>query len=400
MSNRYHLRSLTLALAALVLCAAPAAAQQSRVYREGSHWIQETTGTLPAASSLSVRLGFGSVNVQGGNNPNINYKLRVRGRGDEASSRSQFEQVRFTTNKAGDTVYLDLQTIGGMRSNYMGADLTVLVPRSMDLVRAFTRGGNESITGINGRVEVNTAGGNLHLDDIGGAVSGTSGGGNVDIGSVGADVAIKTGGGNVRINNAKGRINTATGGGNIVIGAATQGVSAQTGGGEIDVKQCGGELTAQTGGGSLDLGAVGGRATLQSGGGSIRLTSAGGPVVANTGGGGIELYGLTQGAQVQTGGGQITAEFLGGNFSGSSLQTPSGDIIVYLGANLKATVRASIEFANGHRIRSDFAEIKVTSEGGQYGPKTTYAEGNLNGGGPVLRVRTTNGDIEFRRAKK
>jgi hypothetical protein len=57
--------------------------------------------------------------------------------------------------------------------------------------------------------------------------------------------------------------------------------------------------------------------------------------------------------------------------------------------------------ANGHTIQAgDFSGIHVTSEGGDYGPKTVTAEGQLNGGGPVLKVRTTTGDIVFRRATR
>ena len=82
------------------------------------------------------------------------------------------------------------------------------------------------------------------------------------------------------------------------------------------------------------------------------------------------------------------------------LQTSAGDITVYLAANLNLTVRAAIEVANGHSIRSDFPEIRVTTEGGDYGPKTVTAEGNLNGGGPVLKVRATTGNISFRRASR
>ena len=77
------------------------------------------------------------------------------------------------------------------------------------------------------------------------------------------------------------------------------------------------------------------------------------------------------------------------------LETSAGDITVYLAPNLNITVRASIELANGHSIRSDFSEIRVTTEGGDWGPKTVTAEGKLNGGGPVLKVRTTTGDISF-----
>ena len=68
--------------------------------------------------------------------------------------------------------------------------------------------------------------------------------------------------------------------------------------------------------------------------------------------------------------------------------------------NLSITIRAAIEVANGHRINSDFSDIRVVIEGGEWGPKTVTAEGNLNGGGPVLKVLTTTGDISFRRANQ
>ena len=79
------------------------------------------------------------------------------------------------------------------------------------------------------------------------------------------------------------------------------------------------------------------------------------------------------------------------------LETSAGDITVYLAADLPITIRAGIDVANGHSIRSDFPDIHISSEGGDYGPKTYTAEGQLNGGGPVLKVRTTTGDITFRR---
>jgi hypothetical protein len=84
----------------------------------------------------------------------------------------------------------------------------------------------------------------------------------------------------------------------------------------------------------------------------------------------------------------------------SLLETSAGDITVYLAPNINLSIRASIEVANGHGIRSDFPEIRISSEGGDYGPKTVSAEGNLNGGGPLLKVRTTTGDIFFRRSNR
>ena len=82
------------------------------------------------------------------------------------------------------------------------------------------------------------------------------------------------------------------------------------------------------------------------------------------------------------------------------LETSAGDITVYLAPNLSMTIRASIDLANGHKIHSDFSEIRVISEGGEWGPGSATAEGNLNGGGPVLKVRTTTGNINFIRASR
>jgi DUF4097 and DUF4098 domain-containing protein YvlB len=132
-------------------------------------------------------------------------------------------------------------------------------------------------------------------------------------------------------------------------------------------------------------------------GGSIRLNSAAGVVVANSGGGDIELRGLTEGAQVRTASGDIVAEFAGGqNFTGATLESGSGDVTIYLAPNVHATVQAEVVGGPGHRIRSDFSEI-VVNNSGSYGARVQTAKGNLNGGGPALRIRTMSGDIHLRR---
>jgi hypothetical protein len=102
---------------------------------------------------------------------------------------------------------------------------------------------------------------------------------------------------------------------------------------------------------------------------------------------------------VETGGGPITVQFVAGRgqFRDSSLHTAMGNVVVYLPRDLGVNIHASTELANGAGIRSDFSGLGITSEGGQYGPKSMFGEGSLNGGGPVLRLRTTIGQIEIRR---
>ena len=175
-----------------------------------------------------------------------------------------------------------------------------------------------------------------------------------------------------------------------------------TAGGSIQVKKCDGDLRASTAGGSVEIGDVGGGATLETYGGSIRLAKVDGVVRATTSGGGIHLNGLKRGVTAKTAWGPIYAEFIAGkgNFSESQLETSGGDVIVYLPSDLPVTVRATIEVAMGHRIISDFTEVKVAQEGGEWGSREIDGQGAINGGGPLLKIRTTASNIELRRTKR
>jgi hypothetical protein len=211
-------------------------------------------------------------------------------------------------------------------------------------------------------------------------------------------VSLRTGGGSIKIAMAKGKVNAESGGGSVVLLSGLQGAVLQTGGGSIHVDKCQGNVRASTGGGSIDLGDIGGPAEIETGGGSIRLASAKGPVRAETGGGSIELNGVPS-ARAETGGGGIVAKFFAssGERTDSSLETGAGDITVYLANDVAISIRAEIELANGHTIRTDFPDLHISTEGGNWGPKTVRAEGSLNGGGPLLKVQTNTGNINFRR---
>src|SRR5437879_5625416 len=160
-------------------------------------------------------------------------------------------------------------------------------------------------------------------------------------------------------------------------------------------------VKVETDGGSVTGTGIAGRMDATSGGGSIHFDDIGGATSAETGGGSMELNGVPS-ARAETGGGGIVAKFVPstGERTDSVLETSAGDITVYLVSNLNISIRASIEMANGHKIHSDFPEIRITTEGDEGEPKTITGEGDLNGGGPVLKVRTTTGDIWLRRASR
>ena len=384
---------LVAALASLALC------QEARVYREGSNWVQEMTGDLGAAKNLRVKLAAGSVRVQGGSQTGITYVIHRRAyTASEQQARREFESYRVNPSVKGDTAWIVAES--GGRDRKCADEFVINVPRNLESAKIETGGGNINANGIAGRVELESGGGNLHLDDIGGEVSAETGGGTIEVGSVQGNVSLQTGGGNIKVASAKGEIKAESGGGSVVVLSGLQGAVLETGAGSIRVDKCSGTVKATTGGGSVDLGEIGGPAVIETGAGSIRLASAKGRVQAQTGGGSIQLDGATS-VQAETSGGGIIVKLLAGadRRSNSSLETSAGDITVYLANDLAISIRAEIESASGHTIRSDFSDIHVSSEGGPW-EKTVTAEGQLNGGGPVLKVRTNSGSVNFRRVSR
>jgi hypothetical protein len=369
-----------LQLATLFLAASLAAVAQTpnaRLYRaSGNEWIQEVTGTLPASKQLKVRSSAGAIRVQGGQRSAVLYTIRehVHARSEE-TARRELAHLYFSTS-SGETASLRAECEG---SNGGYIDFDVQVPAQTTLVKLETQGGAVTAKNISGRLEASTGGGNIQLDQIGGVISASSGGGNIDIGKVGGDVLVETGGGNIHIDSAAGRIVAKSGGGNLRIGDGKI-MDLQTGGGGITVAKCEGKIRAGTGGGSIELLDILGSAQVESGGGGIKI----GPV--------------SGGVRVQTGSGPIIATLAKGpSFTDSRLETSVGDITVYVPAGLGVTIRAAVEVSRGYGIRSDFPELKITQTNQQWGPREAYAEGALNGGGPVLHVHTSSGNIVFKR---
>lgn len=382
----------------LMAQAGSGAGQGTRFYRDGRSWVEETSGTMTPARNLKVSTDCGNIHVQGGAGQTIRYVIKKRSYvSSEADARKQFERYRITATRNSDTAVIEARWMSG-RSERFNTEITVEVPRDMSLVHLDTQGGNLGVTGTTARVELDTQGGNVSVADVGSVHINTQGG-NVAADAVHGDTSINSGGGNIAVGESQGKGEINTAGGNVTVKSMAWG-TVQTGGGSIEIGQSRGDLRAETGGGGIDVNEVQGKAMLQTGGGNIRLGSARGPVKASTAGGSIEMWKLYQGAQAQTGAGAITAEFLGGRaFSDSMLRTAAGNVIVYLGSSLPCTIHASAEMASGQGIRSEFSDIKITQEGGQYGPRTVSADGSINGGGNLLKIRTTIGQIDIRKAK-
>jgi hypothetical protein len=403
--NMFHLKfadtmliKISKLAAVCIMLAALATAQQTSVRQENGNWVQEVTGSLAKVSNLRVRTDMGTIHVTGGSQAGINYTIhnRVHSSSEETAKR-EFGAYKINAYVRGDTAWIVADWEGGSEQGF-DSNFVISVPESIEMVKVESGAGGVDISNIAGQAGAESGGGAIRLQNIGRQIDASTGGGNVEINGAGGDVHLETGGGNVHLGTIKGKVVASTGGGNMQLVSSAQDAVIETGGGSIHVQDCGGMLKVTTGGGDIDLGELDNGAVVETGGGSIHLSGAKGFVHIESGSGHIELDGVPS-ARVETGAGGIVAKFIptSGEPHDSKLETSAGDITVYLSPAVHLAIDASIEVANGHTIQSDFPELRISNDGDPWGSKR--AEGNLNGGGPALKIRTTSGNIVIRRSK-
>jgi len=349
--------------------------------REGSDWVLTLNGTLPAAARLRVN-AQGPVLVQGGNGREISYtaKLSVRARSEEEARRI-LSQYSIPVAAGGDTVLINPP--GGTVMEH----LTIKTPRQT-AAYINTSDGDVEADGLDGPLQVNSVGGALKCDRIRGDCSLNTGGGNIQVGEVNGELRCATAGGSINVKNAGRSVVLQTGGGEIELGEAGGMVRAETVGGSIRISSAGGAVTATTGGGPIQVGKAGGVVTARNVAGFVQIGAAAG-VLCESGSGGVRVSNIAGPMRVSTTVGNIVASLLGGStFRDSFIETANGDITVMIPSNLGVTIMAQAQ----RRIVSDFNSVGVRMQGPEF-----IAEGQINGGGPVLRISGTGGTISLKR---
>jgi hypothetical protein len=199
-------------------------------------------------------------------------------------------------------------------------------------------------------------------------------------------------------------VDSRTGSGSIEIEGLRRDVDAHSGSGSIRIRDAGGDVTAETGSGSITAERIGGAFAGRSGSGSIRGTGVAGAITAHTGSGSIEvsqdgagdvsatsgsgsivLSGVRGGVQASTASG--TVRVAGQQTAAWELASSSGGIVVELAGQPKFTLDAR---TGGGRIETDYpVAVSGTTE-------RRSLRGAVNGGGPLLHIRTNSGSIRVR----
>ena len=183
--------------------------------------------------------------------------------------------------------------------------------------------------------------------------------------------AVKTSGGDVEVKGTKGDVRAETSGGDLVVRDVAGMVDARTSGGNVEGTNVAGDLHMSTSGGDIKVRNVTGVVDVSTSGGNVSVTEIRGKVTAETSGGDVSV-------------GVV------GDFQGVHAETSGGNITIGVGKKVGAEIDAS---TSGGEVE---CELPLTVQG-----KLTSSKirGTVNGGGALIKARTTGGDITIRGAE-
>jgi hypothetical protein len=168
-------------------------------------------------------------------------------------------------------------------------------------------------------------------------------------------------------------------------------VDIRTGDGSVDLGPLEGRLRVWTGDGRIVARDLRGTMTLHTGDGSIDALDLDGRLDASSGDGHIAVRGRFDTLNLESSDGRINAEALDGSTmsNGWSLHTGDGGLTL----RVPEAIKADLEASTGDGSISVSLPVQIE---GVYRP-TRHLTGTLNGGGPLLRVRSGDGPIRIER---
>jgi len=373
--------------------------EQGVVATSGQRLTSELSGTVGTREGqrLHLNLDLGNVVVRTQSVNQVSYHVHLETDASQKDAKQLLKNFAVSASETSEGVYMRGQTFGRHCSGRLWVTMELTIPRNYSL-DVSTGGGNIETEDINGRVSATTAGGNIRAGNIGGPARLETDGGHINVKNVAGELYANTGGGHITTGSVSGSATLHTGGGHIRVASVDGVARLTTGGGNVTLEHSGTELFAETMGGQIEVGEATGLVRAKTGGGGIRVVRVSGPTNLETGGGSIYLTQVDGAVRATTGAGGITAWFVSPpkRPGACDLQSGDGDIVVYLPRQLPITIDAQIQLGDEHHVIADPAfPLKVSYDDASNGSRRVRAEGALNGGGEILRLRTVAGNIRL-----
>jgi hypothetical protein len=178
-----------------------------------------------------------------------------------------------------------------------------------------------------------------------------------------------------------------THGGGISVGDIAGAVHARTSGGSIKLGRIGGKVDAETSGGGISLEEARNAVKLSSSGGGIKVGRVAGPAELSTSGGGISIDAVEENVQAHTSGGGVRATIVGPLKSDCSLSTAGGSVHVSVDKSAAFHLDAA---TSGGSVHAEGLTIRL-----QGSSRQSKLAGDVNGGGPELKLRTSGGNVDI-----
>jgi DUF4097 and DUF4098 domain-containing protein YvlB len=358
---------------------------------------QDQTFAVGAAPALEVQNSVGAITVTGGSGHAIVVHAHKTGWGaDQAAADAALAALKISLTQAGNAVTVKVERPSGLvlpsRGHANGVDFTIEVP-SDAAVMAHTSFGDVQVAGAIGGVDAGTSAGRAAARQVGGAVVLHSDFGPVTLeNATVSTVRAASSSGSVTLNQvtASGAVDLHSDFGAIDYqGGHAASLVARTSNGRVTLTglTVDGAADARSDFGSLTVTQVtAGSYAVNSSNGNISIDGAAGSVQASSDFGRVSVvHGAGVTLDLHSSNGSVT-------FSGSlgagphSLKSDFGNVSLSLPANTAADVDLSTGFGGIH------STLPVTINGDL---SRQHWTGALNGGGPRLTVKTSNGNISL-----
>ena len=175
-----------------------------------------------------------------------------------------------------------------------------------------------------------------------------------------------------------------TSGGGIDIADLTAQVTTSSSGGAVAVRSVHGAVHLESSGGGVSATDIDGTAYADSSGGSVKLERVTGDIEASSSGGGVHIEDAGGRVKADSSGGPVKVRFAAGNSKGGDLDSSGGGVVATVDSAIAVDIDASSSGGSVH------CNVPVTIQGRI---SSDSVRGKLNGGGAMLRLRSSGGGI-------
>lgn len=199
-----------------------------------------------------------------------------------------------------------------------------------------------------------------------------------------------------------------TSGGNVTAEAMASDLALNTSGGNVTASDISGPLYIKTSGGNIRLKKIEGDTNAHTSGGNISVEGIVGAVDLHTSGGNINIEGEISALKAHTSGGHINANLQSTLLEPLVLATSGGNVNASLPAGIQAPAQLS---TSGGSVsialpRDQAFELYAKSNGGGVSLNHSGSfqgtfdkkkiDGNVNGGGPLVKMTTNGGRVTIK----